>query len=159
LPNRALFADRAHQALVKARRDQSELAVMFVDLDLFKQINDTLGHAIGDLLLKAAAARMQDCLRGSDTVARIGGDEFVVLVPDVESEENAIAVALKMRGALARPFRLAGRAASVSCSIGVAMFPEHGGDENQLLSNADTAMYRAKGRGRNLVELYRRGTG
>ena len=155
LPNRALFADRARQALSKARREKSELAVMFIDLDLFKQINDTLGHAVGDLLLKAAAARMQDCLRGSDTVARIGGDEFVVLVPDVESAENAMSVALKIRHALARPFQLSGRSLRVSCSLGIALFPGHGADQNQLLSNADTAMYRAKSRGRNRVEIYR----
>ncbi len=155
LPNRVLFTDRAHQALAKALRDKSELAVMFIDLDRFKAINDTLGHAVGDLLLKAAAARMQDCLRASDTVARIGGDEFVVLLPEVEAAANVMAVAQKIRHALVRPFELACRSLSVSCSVGIALHPGHGGDEKQLLRNADIAMYRAKKNGRNRVEFYR----
>ncbi|MBE0621747.1 MAG: diguanylate cyclase, partial [Burkholderiales bacterium] len=155
LPNRALFADRARQALAMAKRDKTELAVMFLDLDRFKEVNDTLGHAVGDLLLKAAAARMQDCLRASDTVARIGGDEFVVLLPTIETAENAMAVAQKMRHALLRPFELAGRSLRVTCSVGVAVHPGHGDDEKQLLRNADIAMYRAKKGGRDSVEFYR----
>lgn len=128
---------------------------MFLDLDRFKQINDTLGHAIGDLLLKEAAARMQDCLRASDTVARIGGDEFVVLLPAVEAAADAMVVAQKMRHALSQPFELAGHSLHVSCSAGVAIHPAHGGDEEQLLKHADIAMYRAKNSGRNSVEFYR----
>lgn len=156
LPNRTLFADRARQALAKARRDGTELAVMFVDLDQFKQINDTLGHAVGDLLLQQAATRMRDCLRASDTVARIGGDEFVVLLPTtVEAAVNAMVVAQKMRHALSQPFELAGHSLRVSSSIGVAIHPGHGGDERELLRNADIAMYRAKSGGRNRVEFYR----
>ena len=154
LPNRALFADRARQALAKAKRDQTELAVMFLDLDKFKQINDTLGHATGDLLLKEAAARMQACLRASDTVARIGGDEFVVLLPSIEAATNAMAVAQKMRQVLDQPFVLAGHTLSISASIGISIYPGHGDDEKQLLKNADIAMYRAKGEGRNRVAFH-----
>lgn len=155
LPNRTLLVDRARQALAKARRDKTELALMFLDLDLFKRINDTLGHDVGDLLLQEAATRMQDCMRASDTVARIGGDEFVVLLPAVESAEDALVVAQKIREQLNQPFELAGHSLCVTCSVGVAVYPGHGGDETQLLKNADVAMYRAKKNGRNRVEFYR----
>ena len=155
LPNRVLFSDRVAQALARARRDGTELALMFLDLDLFKQINDTLGHAVGDLLLKEAAVRMQACLRASDTVARMGGDEFVLLLPEVDGAANAMAIAQKIRHALNQPFELAGHSLSVSCSIGIAIHPKDGEDENKLLANADSAMYRAKQGGRNRVELFR----
>ena len=157
LPNRALLSDRLQQALATARRDQAHLALMFLDLDMFKPINDMLGHYIGDLLLKEVAKRIQDCLRESDTAARIGGDEFVVLLPVIEMEWDAMAVAEKIRYALCQPFELAGHTLHVSSSIGVAVYPEHGSDERALLKNADNAMYHAKAAGRNVVKLFPEG--
>jgi diguanylate cyclase (GGDEF)-like protein/hemerythrin-like metal-binding protein/PAS domain S-box-containing protein len=159
LPNRSLFADRVRQALVAAQRDKVELAVMFLDLDRFKQINDTLGHAVGDLLLKAAATRMQGCLRASDTVARIGGDEFVVLLPVVKTAADAMLIAQSLRHALGQPFELFNHCRSISASIGIAVHPGHGDEEHQMLTNADHAMYRAKMNGGDAVELYRHGNG
>jgi diguanylate cyclase (GGDEF)-like protein len=153
LPNRTLFADRLQQSLAKARRDKTQLAVMYLDLDNFKPVNDTLGHAVGDLLLKDAARRMRHGVRESDTVARAGGDEFVVLLPAVESAQDALAVAEKIRHVLSQPFELAGHIMSISASIGVAVYPEHGQGEEALLKNADAAMYLAKQVGRNNVKL------
>lgn len=155
LPNRALFSDRLHQALAVANRSRTRLAVIFIDLDEFKPINDTLGHAIGDLLLKEAAKRLQECVRDSDTAARIGGDEFVVLLSAIEAEQDALGVAEKIRHAFNQPFGLAGQSLRISSSIGVAIYPEHGNDEKVLLRNADIAMYHAKHGGRNIVMLYR----
>lgn len=154
LPNRALFSDRLQQALVAAKRDKSHMALMFIDLDKFKPINDELGHHIGDMLLKEAARRMQDCVRESDTVGRIGGDEFVVLLPVIEEEKDALLVAEKIRVALNNPFVLAGQSLGISSSSGIAVYPEHGKDEPQLMKNADAAMYHAKQNGRNNVVLY-----
>lgn len=156
LPNRALITDRLQQALAKARRDKQHLAVMFLDLDEFKPVNDNLGHEVGDLLLKQVARRLQACMRESDTVARIGGDEFVVLLPQIEREQDAIVVAEKIRHALELPFELTDRKLQISSSIGVAVYPEHGSDEKLLLINADIAMYHAKKAGRNNYKLYQR---
>ncbi|MDD4963630.1 MAG: GGDEF domain-containing protein [Gallionella sp.] len=156
LPNRSLLFDRITQAIAHNARNQRLLAVCFVDLDKFKPINDELGHQVGDLLLKEAAKRMQDCVRESDTVARIGGDEFVVLLPDIETEQDALLVAEKIREALNQPFLLGGKSLGISSSTGVALFPEHGEDETELMRHADTAMYRAKTGGRNRVVLYQR---
>jgi diguanylate cyclase (GGDEF)-like protein/PAS domain S-box-containing protein len=154
LPNRALFSDRLQQALIAARRDKTHMALMYLDLDQFKPVNDTFGHAVGDLLLKEAAQRMQGCMRESDTVARVGGDEFIVLLPTVEAERDAAAVAEKIRHALNRPFALVGHSLHVSSSIGIAVYPEHGSDEKSLVKNADTAMYYAKESGGDNVRLY-----
>ncbi|MDD5179678.1 MAG: PAS domain S-box protein [Gallionellaceae bacterium] len=155
LPNRTLLGDRLQQALVTARRDKARMALMFLDLDQFKPINDTLGHAVGDLLLKEAAKRMQDCVRESDTVARMGGDEFIVLLPSIETEQDAMVVAEKIRLALCQPFELAGENLRISSSIGIAVYPEHGSEEEMLLRNADDAMYCAKKSGRNTVQIFR----
>lgn len=154
LPNRTLFYDRLQQAIIQARRDKTRLALMFIDLDKFKQTNDTLGHHLGDLLLKAAADRMQDCVRESDTVGRLGGDEFVVLLHLVEGQQDALLVAEKIRHAINQPLELEGQMLVASVSMGVAIYPEHGSDEVQLLLNADRAMYLAKADGRNRVHLY-----
>ena len=154
LPNRRLFSDRLQQALATAKRDKAHLALMYFDLDRFKPINDTLGHDIGDLLLKEVAKRVQDCLRESDTAARMGGDEFVVLLPAIEAEQDAMVVAEKIRHTLNRPFELVGHSLHISSSIGVAVYPEHGSDEETLLKNADTAMYHAKESGRNMVRFF-----
>ncbi len=156
LPNRALFYDLLQQELAHAKRDKTRLALMFLDLDHFKAVNDTLGHAVGDLLLKEAALRMIDCVRQSDTVGRIGGDEFVVLLPVVNDDQDALLVALKMRHALEQPFLLhGGHTVHISCSTGIATYPEHGDDDIELSKNADAALYQAKALGRNRVEIFR----
>ncbi len=147
LPNRALLTDRLQRALAIARRDHSRMALMFLDLDKFKQVNDLLGHNVGDLLLRDLAVRVQCCLRESDTVARIGGDEFVVLLPSIENEPGARMVAQKILSALEQPFHLAGHQIGISTSIGIAIYPEHGEDEHLLVKNADQAMYHAKDMG------------
>jgi len=154
LPNRALFTGRLQQALATAKRNKNHLALMFLDLDKFKPINDIFGHAFGDLLLKEAAKRMQGCMRESDIVARIGGDEFVALLPIVEQEQDATMVAEKIRHALSQPFDLVGQCVHISSSIGIAIYPEYGKDEKTLVKNADIAMYHAKKSGRNNVTLY-----
>lgn len=153
LPNRALFSDRLQQALAAARRDGTRMAVLFLDLDRFKPINDQYGHAVGDDLLRQAAARLSDALRASDTVARVGGDEFVALLRHVASAEGALQVATKLTQSLCAPFDSGGRELSVSVSVGVALFPEHGEDEQSLCHAADQAMYRAKQAGEGRVEL------
>jgi diguanylate cyclase (GGDEF)-like protein/PAS domain S-box-containing protein len=154
LPNRLLFNDRLQLALAQARRDRTRLALMSLDLDQFKPVNDAYGHQVGDLLLQEAARRMQGGVRASDTVGRIGGDEFVVLLPLVEDAEDARVVAEKLRTALARPFDLPGHPdLHVSASIGIAIFPDHGREAIELLKNADDAMYRAKADGRNRAHL------
>jgi diguanylate cyclase (GGDEF)-like protein/PAS domain S-box-containing protein len=155
LPNRMLFTDRLQQALATAKRDHAQLALMFIDLDKFKPVNDKHGHHVGDLLLKEVAQRIQDCLRESDTVARIGGDEFVVLLPVIRAEQDAWEVAEKIRGSLNQPFELAGLGLSISSSTGIAIYPEHGDEEKQLIKNADDAMYYAKSVGRDNVQIYR----
>ncbi|MCW2312910.1 sensor domain-containing diguanylate cyclase [Rhodoferax antarcticus] len=154
LANRALFTDRLQRDLASARRDQTSLALMFIDLDKFKPVNDEHGHAVGDLLLQAVTQRMQACVRDSDTLARIGGDEFVVLLRDVAGESEALAVAEKIRASLAQPFELAGHSLNISCCVGVALYPQHGLDDLALSKHADHAMYQAKERGRNQVVLY-----
>jgi len=154
LPNRLLFLDRLKQTIASAKRDKEKVALLFVDLDRFKPVNDNYGHDIGDLLLKEVAKRMQACVRESDTVARIGGDEFVILLPTIESAEDAKQVAEKIRLALNQPFNLATLTLQISSSAGIAIYPEHGSNDEQLFKNADTAMYRAKENGRNEVLLY-----
>ena len=154
LPNRALFSDRLRQALAKARRDKARLALMFMDLDKFKPVNDQLGHQVGDLLLQEVAQRLAGCVRReSDTVARIGGDEFVVMLPDIETAQAATLVAENILAALNRSFEIGEHQIQISTSIGIAIFPDHGTDENLLLKSADAAMYRAKEGGRNRVCL------
>lgn len=156
LPNLALFSDRLQQALIQAPRSHARLAVLFLDLDQFKPINDALGHHVGDLLLQAVAARLRESLRESDTVARIGGDEFVLLLPTIHEPSEALTLAELVRDALSQPFDMSdGQRLSISCSIGVAVYPEHGDDGTQLLKNADQAMYRAKRGGRNKVRLFK----
>lgn len=154
LPNRALFNDRLRQAVSAAQRHKEYLALMFIDLDKFKPINDTYGHGVGDQLLKEAAQRIQDCLRESDTAARLGGDEFVVLLPTIEAAQDANTVGEKIRRALNHPFALAGHNLTISSSIGIAVYPVHGDEEKLLVKNADIAMYHAKRMGRNAVIVF-----
>ncbi|HTN64786.1 MAG TPA: diguanylate cyclase [Burkholderiaceae bacterium] len=154
LPNRVLFGDRLRQALLRAKRDNTTLAVIYFDLDKFKPVNDTYGHGVGDLLLIAVASRVRGVLRGSDTVARIGGDEFVVLLPRISAEADAIAVAETILAELNRPFEIGGHTLHISGSVGVAAYPKHAEDEAELMQCADQAMYQAKENGRNRVQSY-----
>lgn len=153
LPNRELLQDRLRTALARVRRDQGWLSLLYLDLDHFKQVNDTLGHAAGDLLLQMAAHRIKQCVRESDTVARIGGDEFVVLLESIQAPEHAWAVAEEIRAALDLPFDLLDREMRVGPSIGLALYPQHGDGEKQLLQRADAAMYYAKRHGGNRIQL------
>jgi diguanylate cyclase (GGDEF)-like protein len=153
LPNRNLLDDRLQRAMVAALRNHHSLALMFIDLDKFKPINDLYGHDIGDLLLKEAAERIAACLREADTVSRIGGDEFIVLLPLIEQAQAATTVAEKLRQALCRPFALANRQLRISASIGIALYPQHGDNERALMKSADMAMYQAKDTGGNAVTL------
>ena len=148
LPNRALFADRLQLALARARRERTQAGLMFVDLDRFKPVNDAYGHAVGDKLLVAAAARMRECLRDTDTLARIGGDEFVVLLPHIDTPADARHVAERILSALSHPFEVDGLQLQISASVGIGLFPEHGKDDVSLMKSADDAMYRAKDVGR-----------
>lgn len=154
LPNRSLFMDRVERGLALAKRHASLLALLFIDLDKFKPINDIWGHAIGDLVLQEVAQRMQSCVRESDTVSRVGGDEFVVLLLNLSSPTDALQVAEKIRLALNEPMQLDGKVLSVSSCIGVALYPEHGQTQTELSRHADAAMYQAKERGRNQVVLF-----
>ncbi|MDX1802210.1 MAG: GGDEF domain-containing protein, partial [Marinobacter sp.] len=144
LPNRQLFNDRLATAISRARRDQSSVGLLYLDLDKFKEVNDTYGHAVGDLLLTELARRLEDSVRASDTVARLGGDEFVVLLNDIQVPEQAEVVAEKIRRDLARPFECDGLSLMIIPSIGLVLFPNHGDDEKTLLIAADKAMYEAK---------------
>lgn len=144
LPNRELFHDRLQTALAHAGRNGERLCVLYLDLDKFKQVNDSLGHSAGDLLLQELARRLRGCVRESDTVGRIGGDEFVVLLGSIRSPAHAVLVAGKIGKALGQPFDLKGHRLSVAPSIGIALYPEHGAECEQLIARADEAMYRAK---------------
>jgi diguanylate cyclase (GGDEF)-like protein/PAS domain S-box-containing protein len=157
LPNRALFNDRLQQAIAAAQRNKAHLALMFIDLDKFKPVNDTYGHGVGDLLLKDVALRIQNCLRESDTAARIGGDEFVILLPTIGTQQDASKVGEKILHALNQPFELVGHNLQISSSIGVAVYPKHGVDEKLLVKSADIAMYHAKKNGRNNVKMFQPG--
>ncbi len=158
LANRRLLVEHAEHAFASARRDNERLAVLFIDLDRFKPINDNLGHAVGDLLLKAVAERIRGVIRESDTPARIGGDEFVVLLEMIQDDVDAQTVAEKIRVALNQPFEIVGHGEehriAVSACIGIAFYPEDGTDMIELSRHADEAMYRAKESGRNAVAFY-----
>lgn len=157
LPNRRLLDDRIDQAIARAHRENHKVAILFIDLDKFKQVNDIQGHSTGDWLLKNAAERIQHCLRSTDTVARIGGDEFIALLPDTDT--NAINIAEKIRAALELPFVTDdGLALDISSSIGVAFYPDHADSAGELLRFGDEAMYQAKTKGRNNVVVYDLGT-
>lgn len=154
LPNRALFSKLLRQAIAQATRHNRQMALLFLDLDRFKHINDTLGHEAGDQLLQEVSRRLEGCLRVSDTVARLGGDEFVVVLPELGDPSYAATVAQKVNAAIARPFALAGHDYRVTGSVGIATFPEDGRDEDTLTKNADTAMYEAKQQGKNTYQFY-----
>ncbi len=145
LPNRRLFGDRLQTAFARAQRHQSQLSLLFIDLNKFKQVNDQYGHASGDVLLREVAVRLKSCVRESDTVARIGGDEFVVILENIAQADNAALVQAKIHQVLMLPIGLhGGRSVQVTASIGLAHFPEHGSDIGQLIRHADQAMYASK---------------
>ncbi|MBL8525678.1 MAG: EAL domain-containing protein, partial [Betaproteobacteria bacterium] len=154
LPNRALLMDRLQVILSGARRQNSMVGVLFIDLDNFKTINDSLGHYAGDALLKRVASRLQSCLRGADMVGRLGGDEFVVVVTDLAKPEDVAPVAEKIAEAIGEPFSLEEQVLSVSGSIGIAIFPKDGETPDTLIRNADAAMYLAKERGRSNFQYF-----
>ncbi len=149
LPNRILFYDRLNQAITRALRDKESIALMYLDLDGFKHINDTLGHDAGDALLREAAKRIMACVRESDTVARIGGDEFTVILCNAQTTSSNDHVAKKIVDAIAYPFMINGKNCTVSASIGIAIYPDHGETAEQLVKIADAAMYLAKHSGKN----------
>lgn len=144
LPNRTLFQDRLQMALIKTHREQTRLAVLFLDLDKFKPVNDTYGHTVGDYLLQDVARRLTRCVRESDTVARIGGDEFIILLESIKQCEEAAIVAGKILATLSEPYNLAKVTLQIIPSIGVAVYPENGKDANELIRYADNAMYQIK---------------
>ncbi|MGK2940314.1 MAG: putative bifunctional diguanylate cyclase/phosphodiesterase [Immundisolibacter sp.] len=154
LPNRGFFSVMLNQMLTLAKRHDRQVAVLFLDLDRFKLINDTLGHDAGDELLKEVARRLRDAVRGSDMVARLGGDEFVVLVAEECDEENLLNLARRVLASVSKPYNLLGHEFRVTVSVGVSQYPRDAEDEQSLLKNADVAMYRAKEKGRNNFQLY-----
>jgi diguanylate cyclase (GGDEF)-like protein/PAS domain S-box-containing protein len=155
LPNRELFKDRLQTALTIARREDHRVALMFLDLDQFKNINDILGHTCGDGLLKFVAEQLRHCVRESDTVARLGGDEFTIILPNIQHSNDAVHVAEKIRDTFSTtPFLYQANELLVSFSIGVSIYPKDGGDAETMIQNADIAMYRAKESGRNAYRLY-----
>lgn len=154
LPNRLLFRDRIVNAIAQARRHRRGIAVMYLDLDHFKLVNDGLGHSVGDALLSEVAARLQGSIRSSDTISRLGGDEFTILLNDTSSTEAVFGIARKILSSLSRPFRVQGHELFISTSIGISLFPNDGDDVETLLKCADSAMYRAKELGRNQAQLF-----
>src|ERR1019366_9333986 len=155
LPNRTLLEDRLSRALALATRYSRSLAVLFVDLDHFKQVNDSAGHAIGDRLLQSIARRLLACVRSSDTVSRYGGDEFVILLSEIDQSRSLIRVAKKILAAIAVPHDLlTPHVLNITASMGVSIFPQDGRDGETLIQSADVAMYRAKQNGRNNIQLF-----
>lgn len=149
LPNRSLMAHRLEQSMTLAQRNNYQVALMFLDIDHFKNINDSLGHAIGDQLLQSVAKRLQSCVRLSDTVSRYGGDEFVILLSEVKDPEDAITIADKLISAMVTPHDIGGHSLHVTMSIGISLYPEDSQNVEALIRDADTAMYQAKRKGRN----------
>src|SRR5437762_2495491 len=154
LPNRPLFVDRLIVAVAQSGRAAQKLAVFFLDLDRFKDINDSLGHSTGDSLLKSVAERIRRCIREGDTVARFGGDEFTLLIPRIDHVEDAAKIAQKILETLKIPFSISDHELFVTTSIGISVFPADGSDPETLVRNADSAMYRAKDQGRDNYQLY-----
>ena len=154
LPNRALLTDRLAQSLALAKRHDKKVALLFADLDHFKHVNDSLGHAVGDQLLQSVAKRMEACIRHSDTVSRQGGDEFVVLLTEVEELQDATLTAEKLIKTVTKPLRIDGHRLHVTLSVGISLFPDDGKDVETVLRNADTAMYHAKKSGRNKYQVF-----
>jgi diguanylate cyclase (GGDEF)-like protein len=154
LPNRALLTDRLAQSIALAQRHRKKVALMYLDLDQFKNINDSLGHSVGDQLLQSVARRLESCVRHSDTVSRQGGDEFVVLLSEVTAAQDAVLTAEKLIKAIAEPHLIGEHRLNVTLSIGISLYPDDGEDVEAVLTNADTAMYYAKRSGRNNYQRF-----
>ena len=154
LPNRSLLSDRLGQEIARSARAREGFAVAMFDLDGFKGVNDTLGHAAGDRLLAVVAQRSRECVRASDTLGRLGGDEFLAVLSHTQ-RDGAMQVAEKIRSELAKPYDISGKTARISASVGVAMFPDHGRDADALLRAADAALYEAKRAGKNRTNIAR----
>ena len=159
LPNRALFHDRMELAMAHAERNQGRAAILLLDLDNFKHVNDALGHATGDILLRDVAGRLKECVRAVDTVARLGGDEFVIIQAGIETGEQAVILAERIRAAITKPFAIEGHDIHTGTSIGITIYPDDSVDSAQVLKNADMALYRAKARERGTYEFYSRELG
>lgn len=155
MPNRVLLEDRLNQAIRRAKRSKMKIAVLFFDLDRFKFVNDSLGHNIGDVLLQAVASRLQNCIREADTIARWGGDEFVIILPDIESNHDILPIIERSQKALAEVFKVDNQEIGISSTVGVSIYPADGKDVNTLLKNADSAMYSAKREGPNCYSFYK----
>jgi diguanylate cyclase (GGDEF)-like protein len=153
LPNRRVFLDRVEHAIARARRAELQLAILFIDLDHFKEINDKLGHAVGDVMLLAVADRLRTTVREADTVARLGGDEFIVMIEDVDNVDAVAMVAHKIIESLATPVWYQEQSLAVGASIGIALYPNDGTTTTEIIAAADQAMYRAKSAGRNRYRL------
>jgi diguanylate cyclase (GGDEF)-like protein len=154
IPNKSSANQLLKQSLAAAKRNKTQLALLYVDLDRFKEINDTAGHAIGDLVLEEIASRMKACARDSDSVCRDGGDEFVMIMPEIHDAQNALVIAQKVHNAIILPIKIGDQSYSVGASIGVALYPQHGHNEIDLLRNADNAMYAAKRANLNGIRLF-----
>lgn len=154
LINRNLLEDRARQAIYRAKRSQGIMAMLFLDLDFFKQVNDQYGHMVGDHLLKAAGLRIQSIMRNEDTLGRLGGDEFLILAEGISYTDDALMIGEKIINTLAEPFGIDGHRVQIGASVGIALYPEHGRVIKTLLNHADKAMYRAKELGRNKLAVY-----
>jgi len=154
LPNRELLSDRLSVAIAYAERYSQKIAVMMLDLDYFKEVNDSMGHGAGDMLLKIISERLTKILRKSDTIARMGGDEFILLLPEIISIANATTIANKVLKAIGEPYEIEDRKLHITISIGIAIYPKDGQDIEMLIRNADYAMYSAKNKGRNNYQLY-----
>ncbi len=154
LPNRVLLTDRITQAVSLAERNRTRVAVMFLDLDRFKTVNDSLGHSVGDKLLQEVSSRLRLCMRTSDTVSRLGGDEFVILMPDMAYPGDIAVAAQKVLDAVSRPYNIDGHELVSTPSVGIAVYPGDGTDVDTLLRNADAAMYHAKENGRNNYQFF-----
>jgi diguanylate cyclase (GGDEF)-like protein len=158
LPNRLILKDRLGQAIASARRHNTRFAVLFLDLDRFKEMNDSLGHTVADKLLQSVAIRLVNCVRGSDTVSRQGGDEFVVLLAEITHAADAGIAACKILHALAEEHRVDQHCVVLTASAGISVYPQDGDDTESLIKNADTAMYRAKKRGGNNYRFFKERT-
>lgn len=156
LPNRQFFYDQLRQTISISKRYNRKCAVMFLDLDGFKRVNDTFGHSFGDELLKVISKLLQPCLRGSDVLARLGGDEFTIILREIDKAQNAIAVAKRILALLKNPLKIYDKELYITLSLGISIYPSDGGDLETLVKNADIAMYRAKAKGKNRYQLYNR---
>jgi diguanylate cyclase (GGDEF)-like protein/PAS domain S-box-containing protein len=157
LPNRSLFYDRLYQGLARARRGNHKVALMLLDIDCFKHVNDSIGHDSADLMLKAIAVRLSEGVRDMDTVARLGGDEFVLLLDGLRDIRDVVSIAAKILNSMARPICISGQDITTTVSIGVSVFPDDGADADELLKNADIALYKAKEAGKNNSQFYTKG--